>query len=74
MLTDDEAQKLTGWLMDRARALRSAGAAGLHRRERGGVLECIERAELALGCKLIDGYERASLADPGASCVIKLEA
>lgn len=81
MLTDDEVQQLTAWLMDRARALRSAavalddGAVELRRRERGGVLECVERAEANLGCKLIDNHERASLAEAtGRTCLIKLEA
>lgn len=82
MLTDDEVQQLTMWLMDRARALRSAAvalddaAAGLRRRERGGVLECIERAESAIGCKLIDNSERAGLAEATrrTTGLIKLEA
>ena len=82
MLTDDEVQQLTMWLMDRARALWSAAvalddaAAGLRRRERGGVLECIERAEANLGCKLIDNHERSSLAGATGRTtgLIKLEA
>lgn len=78
---DDEVQQLSGWLLDRARMLQVAAGAlndatrGLHRRELGGVLECIERAEASIGCKLIDNHERSSLAQAtGRSCLIKLEA
>lgn len=81
MLTDDEVQQLTGWLRDRAKMMQIAAGAlddaarGLRRRELGGVLECIERAEASIGCKLIDNHERAGLAGAtGRSCLIKLEA